>query len=148
MDESFIESFSNKEITDLCCDVEIEASRDGAWGEILCKIVGHLTVPCDRCLEPIDLPLDIEENFTLRFDATPQEVDDDNDNMLVVDAAAVDFDMGQTVYDFIALSIPLQRVHKDNGCNPQMLAHITTEQAQTSSGNSPFSGLLEMLEKK
>ena len=45
LDESFIESFSNKEITDLCCDVEIEASRDGAWGEILCKIVGHLTVP-------------------------------------------------------------------------------------------------------
>ena len=35
-----------------------------------------------------------------------------------------EFDVKQVVYDYVCLSLPLQRVHEDGKCNPEALKYL------------------------
>ena len=75
-------------------------------------------------------------------------MEEDDDNVLILPEDQTELDLGQTVYDFICLSVPIVKVHPEGQCNPEMMARLkemtTTE---TPEKNSPFSGLKDLLNK-
>ena len=101
----FFESFGNSDVLDAGVAVSAVLVNHGLTIDVTCKIEGSVTVPCDRCLEPLALQVDtsFEETYTPESQA---------------------LDLSQDVYDFVMVSLPLQRKHGAGGCNSETTKYI------------------------
>lgn len=92
-------------------------------------IDGKINVACDRCGDFFDLKLWDEFDLVLKLtnDAVPEKSGtNDEDDVVFIPRSETVIDISEWIYEFILLSIPMQRVHpaKDDGsegCNPEAL---------------------------
>ena len=148
LDSTFLDAFSHDVVGALDCKVHFVAEQKGGWIEIRCRANGCATVECDRCLEDLVLPVDIDELFTIRFDADPQDVVEEDDNTIILREGTAEMDFAQTLYDLVCVGLPMTRVHPEGGCNPEVIARLSREDtAAKESGNTPFSGLKDLLKQ-
>lgn len=80
------------------------------------ELKGMLTVPCQRCLEPIQLDLNVKSKFILVKDDSeiPLEDEEIDDKDYLV--ASPEFDVMQLVEDEILLAIPYATKHDIKDC--------------------------------
>lgn len=125
-DKKFFNGFDNSEILDADLDVTIEAEKSGQYIGIGCTIEGMLTVECDRCLGRLDVPVSTFARFSVKYGEEPQEdvVQDDGREVIFISDDNADLDMGQIVYDYACLSLPLQRVHAEGDCDPGTVRYL------------------------
>ena len=98
--KEFFESFGNQEILDADIKVQASVNNRGVSVDVEAEISGTVTVLCDRCLEPLEIP--VETGFEETY--APE---------------GAELDFSQEVYDFVCLALPLQRVHEEGKCNPE-----------------------------
>ena len=123
----FFQMYDNQEILDAHVNVEVRVVKEGMQKvEAVLHLSGNVTVACDRCLEPLELPVEAEPSEVL----TPSGEDPD-------------WDLSQAVYDYVCLSLPLQRVHPEGACNPDTVRFLRQgEQVnEEAAQNSPFAAL-------
>ena len=104
----FFKKFENSEVldADIRAVVDLTCFEDSA--EARCSVEGFVTVVCDRCLEDLRIPISTE------FELGDDEID-----------LTGDIDLSQDVYDFIMISLPMQRVHPDGECNEETLKYLS-----------------------
>ena len=102
----FFERFGNTEILDADLEVTADVLNRGLTAEAACTIAGSVTVACDRCLEDLRIPVEtgFEESYT-----------PDSDEL----------DLRQDVYDYVCISLPLQRVHPEGECNQETTKYLS-----------------------
>lgn len=151
--------FGNDGITgaDLTADAVVEKS--GNYIGVDCDLNGTLTVPCDRCLEDVTLPVSSEIRLSVKFGSEPVAEDEmvvtDEREVIYLPEDTAELDMGQTIYDFACLALPMQRVHEDGKCNPEALKYLSgsgfdgeNAEAKASDENNPFAVLKGLMENK
>ena len=147
--DSFLDEFSHDVVESLECNAHLVAEQKGGWIEIRCSLQGKARVVCDRCLEDLFLPIDLDQTLTVRFDAEPEEVVSDDDNIITLREGTSEIDLAQTLYDLICVSLPMTKVHPEGECNPEAIARLSKEEELLKeSVNTPFSGLKDMLKQK
>jgi len=80
------------------------------------ELNGVLTIACQRCLEPIQLDLNIKSKFILVKDESEIPLEDeevDDKDYLVADVA---FDVMQLIEDEVLLAIPYAPMHNIKDC--------------------------------
>ncbi len=133
-DTEFFHKFDNIEILDADVNAEIRVTKEGMQKvEAVLHLQGTVTVPCNRCLEPVVIPVE----------ANPSEV-------LAPGEEEVDWDLSQAVYDYVCLSLPLQRVHPEGECNPDTVRFLSRRERgnEEAASNSPFAALKGLFESK
>lgn len=75
-------------------------------------IKGTVQLTCDRCLEPMDWPLDIQAG---------SEMEETVDVL----------DLNWEAYEWIVVNLPLVHSHQEGGCNPQMAALLQNHLCNT-----------------
>lgn len=105
-DGKFFEDFGNSEILGANIQVNARISYRGVTADVSCEIRGSVTVACDRCLEDLELP--VETSFEVSC---------------IPDGA--ELDLSQDVYDYVCISLPLKRVHPDQGCNQETVGFLS-----------------------
>lgn len=150
--KEFFESFENPEVLD--SDVEALAiiNKSGTYIGIDMEIKGSVTVSCDRCLADLKLPVDVSPKFSIKFteddSADDPGMDGDREIICVRPSDAV-LDLGQIVYDYVMLSLPLKRVHPEGECDSATVRYLSEErEAQETSDESPFSALKGLFDRK
>lgn len=100
-DGEFFAAYENSEIKDADLDISVDIFNDEFEVDVKCEIAGNVTVSCDRCLEDLVLPVrtSFEENETL--------------------------DLNQDIYDYVCISLPMQRVHPDGECNEETVKYLS-----------------------
>lgn len=117
----FFEQFNIEDVTggDFHIDLSLE-KRDNMM-ELNFKINGSLSTSCDRCLDPIRIPLEGERELLVKFgDTTSTE----NDELLVLGYEAYQIDVAPYIYEFITLNFPLRKVHTENECNQEVIDRL------------------------
>ena len=76
--------------------------------EIHFKHTGTVYVPCDLTGEMFDLPIDGKLKLIVQFG---EEFNNDNEELLILPNGDSQVDLSQYIYEMIALSIPLKRIH-------------------------------------
>ena len=79
---------------------------------------GVVYVPCDRCLDDMEIPVDTDN--TLKVKLGP-EASEEDDEFITVDELDGFINVAWYVYEFIALSLPIQHVHAPGECNESMI---------------------------
>lgn len=124
--ETFFGQFEGSEITEGELNSCVEIDKHASHIDFRIIITGFVKISCDRCLEVYSQPVDCENRLLVKFGS---KWDDDDPEMLTIPSDEHELDIKQYLYEFIHLSLPLQRVHpKDsNGnstCDPEMLRKI------------------------
>ena len=145
----FFRQFGNAEILDAEIIAEISANKNGRDIEGVCRLGGRVTVQCDRCLEDLVLPVFTRADFEVAYgEEKAKDCDEDGKNLeiLYVRDGETDLDMSQLIYDYVCLSLPMQRYHREGGCNEEAMKRLqhgvttASDNADTSEPN-PFAAL-------
>lgn len=153
--KEFFAEYGNAEILDADVLVTTAVEKSGSYVGIDITLDGTVTVECDRCLE--DLVLPVERTVLLEVkvgEGQTQEQQDGEREVLYLSQDNTEVDLSQTVYDYVCLSLPLQRHHGEGGCNPAALRHLcgfgegSQEGGKSSeaAGESPFAALKGLFE--
>jgi len=146
--KEFFEAFDNSEILDANVKVDISVVKSGRVTDVDMELSGTLTVPCDRCLEDLALPVAASPRLRVRFGAEGETDEEEERETVFVDPSEPDLDLGQTIYDYAMLSLPLQRVHPEGGCDPVTVGYLNHESAEPEAADSPFASLKGLFDKK
>ena len=149
--KEFFDSFDNSEILDAQLDIEVGAEKSGRYIGVDCYVSGKVVVECDRCLEELEIPVDLEVLLSVKFgeSESSDENQDGEREVIFLPVDNTELDMEQVVYDYVCLSLPLQKVHEDGGCNPDAIKYLdgpeVTEISEDVDKN-PFAALKGLLD--
>ncbi|MBR1706718.1 MAG: DUF177 domain-containing protein [Bacteroidales bacterium] len=141
----FFQQFDNAEILDADVDVDARVEKSGHYIGVDLEVRGSVTVACDRCLEDLTLPVEVRPSFSVKSGASVSsggEGKEGEREILLLDEADADLDLGQVIYDYVCLSLPMQRVHPDGACNPDTVRFLSLGPGNEEAvENSPFAAL-------
>ncbi len=83
--------------------------------------VGNVVVACDRCLDPLTLEMKVDEALEVLIGT---ELDDENDEVITLNAQDPVYDFTWIAYELLALHLPIQKMHDIEDCNPKMLKYL------------------------
>jgi len=117
-------------------------------------IDGNVTVPCDRCGDEFRLRLWDEFDLVMKLAGEDVEEIEDDDEVVFIPRGETVIDISPWLFEFIMLSVPLQRIHPENpdgtsGCNPKALQLLNklSEPGEETPKNDLWKGL-EALNQK
>ena len=147
--KEFFDSFENSEILDAHLDTDVRVEKSGRYIGVDCDVRGGVTVECDRCLDELEMPVDVEIMLSVKYgdeesSETPQEGERE---VVFIPETDAEMDLSQIIYDYVCLSLPMQRVHEPGECNPEVMrrygapedSEVSTEEVET-----PFSALKDL----
>lgn len=126
INKEFFEPFSNAEINEASCRVEVELNKQSSILELSIHIKGYVEIPCDRCLEYFQLPRDILETLYVKFSDTEVV---ESDNIIIIPEKEHELDLTQFIYEYIMLSLTYESVHPEekdgiSTCNPDIIKQL------------------------
>ncbi len=98
-------------------DVILTVRKGVAAFEFLFQISGTVSVSCDRCLDDIAMDVNTENKLYVKFG---KEYSEENDEIIIIPEEDGEINVVWFIYEFIALSLPLKRVHAPGKCNKAM----------------------------
>lgn len=72
------------------------------------QIHGTARLICDRSLDEFNYPVDVENLIIFKYGEEDRELDDD---VMMISHDTVSIEFGQYIYEFIALAIPMKKLH-------------------------------------
>ena len=148
----FFESFENAEILDAQLDVEVRVEKSGRYIGVDCEISGTVTVECDRCLDELDIPVDADVRLSVKYgeESPSEEFQNTDREILFVPEDCAELDMSQIIYDYVCISLPMQRTHDEGECNPSVMKYYGSRnedgtEAENVVRDNPFSALKSLL---
>jgi uncharacterized protein len=88
--------------------VHIDLNKQETFLEADFEIKGVAKLICDRSLEPFDYPIKNHHKMVFKYGEEDQEL---TDEIVVINREAVSLEVGQYIYEFIALAIPMKKLH-------------------------------------
>lgn len=122
--DALLARFEQTEVHDLQATAHVTMRRAGGEMLVTAHVAGEASAPCDRCLGDARLPVEANEELEVRFSAEAEPYDGQT---LTVTPAEREVDLAQFLYECVMLGLPMQRIHKEGECDPEMLKRFKTE---------------------
>ncbi|MGN1239834.1 MAG: YceD family protein [Paludibacteraceae bacterium] len=101
LDSEYFQSVEKSEVLSGHVQAKAELALRERDFDLRIKVGGTVQVTCDRCLDPMDLAVDAEEDMEL-------------------DEGTETIDLEWLAYELVIVNLPLVHSHQPGGCNPQM----------------------------
>ena len=121
--DDFFAAVQGPEIKRGQLDVALLAKRACGGYELEFQLQGEVEVTCDRCLEPMPLPIDTECLLRVKLG---EEYADDGDVVTIPEREGI-INVAWNIYEFAALQIPLRHVHPEGQCKGTASLQIPQE---------------------
>ncbi|MDX8338046.1 DUF177 domain-containing protein [Draconibacterium sp. IB214405] len=126
INDKFFEHFEESLVEKGEISAKVVLEKRSAFLKISLNLDGWLELVCDRCLD--NYPQDISSETELFVKFGEEEEFEEGDNVIWVLPDEHAINVAQTIYEYIALSIPLRHVHPEedgeNGCNQEMIERL------------------------
>lgn len=126
LDEAFFEAVEGTLVRSGKADADLKIRESGGAYVFTFHIKGTVHVPCDRCLDDMDVEIEAERMLTVKLG---DEYADEGDMMILPYEDAI-LNVAWIIYEFIVLEVPLTHVHEPGHCNVEMMealaAHLVT----------------------
>ena len=128
----------------------MRVEKSGRYIGVDCDVRGEVTVECDRCLDELDMPVDVEIRLSVKYgsEESSEEPQPGEREVIFVPDTDAELDMSQIIYDYVCLSLPMQRMHRPGECNPEAMKYYGAPEGSDASDEegdvNPFSALKDM----
>ena len=102
LDSSYFTSIENSDLLGGSVQVHAELKLRERDFDLTVEAQGVVQVTCDRCLDVMDVEVDVYED-EWDWDEEPKQVD-----------------LSWLAYELIVVNLPLVHSHQEGGCNPEM----------------------------
>ena len=116
LDKDYFSALDETDVQSGALHVSVSIRKASGFFELQFHTVGTVDIPCDRCLDLMEQPIETDNRLVVKLGSTAREEDD----TIVVDENEGILDTSWFIYEFIALAIPIQHVHAPGKCNPAM----------------------------
>ena len=132
LDNSFFSDYKNEKILDANVVFDVKLEKKERMMMFYFAYSGTLTTTCDRCLGEMTLPIEGTQRLCVKFGDNEQC---DNEDVVILPESEYKIDLAQWMYEYVAVSIPLQCVHPDDEegnptCDPEMMKYISEEEGE------------------
>lgn len=120
LDNNFFADIDGEEFQkgSVTATVRVKKSRDVF--DFTFSMAGTVVVPCDRCLDDIEIEVASENSLKVRLG---DNYADEGDTVIVPESDG-DINIAWYLYEFIALALPMKRVHAPGKCNHEMTGKL------------------------
>lgn len=101
LDSAYFQSVEKSEVLGGNVQAKAELALREQDFDLRIKVCGVVQVTCDRCLDPMDVAVDAEDDMEM----------DEGTKML---------DLEWLAYELVIVNLPLVHSHQPGGCNPMM----------------------------
>ena len=130
LDGSYFSAIEAPEVSRGRVNVDLIVHRTtDRYYELDFQISGTVIVPCDRCLDDMEQPVDTDGHLIVKLGTEYSEDDD----FVTIDENEGFIDTSWFIYEFIALDIPIKHVHAPGKCNHAMIQMLEEHSAARSS---------------
>ena len=149
LDGNFFREYENEELREGKVVFEVSMERSERMLTFTFVYHGNIKTTCDRCLGEMEIPVDGEERLCVKFSDT--ETSDDED-VVILPESAYQIDIAQWMYEYVAIAMPIQKVHPEGECDPEMLKYLSEmneeEREKTTGETDPrWDALKQLMEK-
>jgi uncharacterized metal-binding protein YceD (DUF177 family) len=88
--------------------VDVDLDKRETFLEADFRIKGIAKLVCDRSLEPFDFPINTRRKVVFKYGDQDEEI---TDEIMIIQRDTAWIELGQYLYEFIALAIPLKKLH-------------------------------------
>lgn len=92
-------------------------------------IEGVVNTSCDRCNDPIEVPVKGSYQLIFKFGNEPEF----DESLVVLHPDAYEIDLRDNIYEFITVSLPTRVIHPKGECNEEMIALLKEYSGTTQS---------------
>lgn len=130
----FFQSFENELIGDCSIHETVIVEKRSNLFILHFSHEGHVKTNCDRCLEPIKIPVEGEGQFVLKF---VEEVQDEEEDVIYLSRDEDKFDLAPLINELVTLSLPIVKVYncedeEDAPCNREVLKYLNRQEPSRS----------------
>lgn len=111
----FFEAFDQELIEDGRLEADVELDKRPGMLVFDMKVKGRVSTSCDRCLAPIQLPVEGSYQLIVKYSDQPRE----EDEVVYISLDETTFDLSPYLHELVALSIPFAKVYNCEAEQPQ-----------------------------
>ena len=121
VDSRFFKHFDKSPIEEGLFSVDLEVDRATDLFTVRFDIQGKYLCSCDRCLAPIELPVQYQDQVILKF-----EDGIDDDTVVYLDPQTSSWNSSAIIFEMICMAMPLTNVYDCDGsvCNQEVLKKL------------------------
>jgi uncharacterized metal-binding protein YceD (DUF177 family) len=143
--DKFFEAYDQQDFTDCKAQVRLSLEKMSSFMLLKFEVGGSLRVNCDRCGNNLPLELWDEFNIVVKLVENPEEMNaqEEDPDVYYISRTESHLHLEDWLYEFINLSIPLQRMcaEEEMGgpqCNKEVLEMLKKLDAQTKTESNPI----------
>ena len=105
---SLFEEYGTDIVSDGAFTADVSLDKRETFLEADFTIRGTARLICDRSLEPFDFPINTRRKVVFKYGDQDEEI---TDEIMIIQRDTAWIELGQYLYEFIALAIPLKKLH-------------------------------------
>lgn len=121
LDNQFFVDLDGPEVQKGKLTVELNVKNTSGVFLLEFQTDGFVIVPCDRCLDEMELPVSSSDKLKVKLGSTFAE----EGEIVVVPEEDGYINVAWFIYEFIALNIPMKHVHAPGKCNKGMVGKLS-----------------------
>lgn len=123
IEKEFFESFEYSEVEDGRINAIVQLDRKERMMIFEFNLKGFVLIPCDRCAEEMEYPVDTKERLIVKFG---QEHSEQSEEIIIIPETDSHINISSFIYEYIMLALPLKKVHPE-GCESDILDKLGQE---------------------
>ncbi|MFA6770103.1 MAG: DUF177 domain-containing protein [Bacteroidales bacterium] len=141
----FFREYENRDIDGAQLKISLTLDKHATFIDVKGIFKGAVTTKCDRCLGELEVEIDFTASLLVKFGEITQG--EESEEIITLDPSESDLDLKQFFYDYIYLALPIQRVHKEDECDLEMLEKLQNYRVTNveERKNSPFEKLKNLM---
>lgn len=142
LNESFFSLFENSPINESDIDIVLALDKKSNMLVLNFDIKGTFKANCDRCINPIDIPLTGNHELLIKFSEEAQE----KDEVKYINFSETEINVGKNLFEYCVLNMPMSnRIDcEDNGfkyCNHDILDRLDSSIGEEEEKSSVWDNL-------
>ncbi|MBL0742869.1 DUF177 domain-containing protein [Chryseolinea sp. Jin1] len=106
--EAFFRKYGSDLLSEGAFHADVMLFKHETFLEAEFKIKGVAKLVCDRTLEPFDFPVLNTHKIVFKYGDADEEI---TDEIVIIHRDTATLELGQYIYEFIGLAIPLKKLH-------------------------------------
>jgi len=143
VNDAFFEAFDYDEISNCNIKIEVDLEKTERFLKLDFNFEGTCFVPCDRCLDSIEIPVNHNEQLIVNFGSE----NDFDSEVWTISSKEHELVLDNFVYETLVLLRPFSVMHDIEDCNPSMLDKLQNT-PKPKSENDPRWDALKALKDK
>ncbi|KAA6319046.1 hypothetical protein EZS27_031019 [termite gut metagenome] len=145
LDNLFFAKIDSPEVQKGKVNVDLVVKRVSYLFELNFRIEGLVWIPCDRCLDDMEQPIEAPGKLMVKMG---REYAEEND-LIVVPEEEGEINVAWFMYEFIVLAVPMKHIHAPGKCNKivtsKLHKHLKTDDSEEDNEETDMSDEIEDL---